>query len=71
MGFMRKRGSAKRHGRSHSEPIAWLPFDSRFIPFFSFTHVRGVARVFLVVEMALSVGMLVGAFILVLLSAIH
>ncbi len=68
---MRKKRPVKRRFHNHSEPIAWLPIDSRIIPFISFTHVRGMARVFLIVEMVLSVAMLIGAFLLVLLSVVH
>lgn len=51
-----------------SAPIHWLPFDSRLIlPIFSFGHVKGVARLFLQVEMVLSVGVLFGTLTIVIL----
>lgn len=53
---------AKR-GRKHTAPIAWLPVDSRLlVPFLSFGHVRGIARVFLVIEIVLSILIVFGTF---------
>lgn len=60
---------AKRH-RS-SEPIPWLPVDSRIIPpIFSFGHVSGAAKVFLQIEMVLSVGVVLGTLVIVFLKAL-
>ncbi len=62
MALMRKRAS-------RSEPVGWFPVDSRiFAPFLSFSHVRGVARLFLIVEMALAVMMVIGSMTLTVLS---
>jgi hypothetical protein len=56
---------AKRH---RSEPISWLPIDSRIIPhIFSFGHVKGITKLFLQVEMVLSVGVVLGTLIIVFL----
>lgn len=51
-------------GRAH-KPIPWLPIDSRLI---SFSHVRGVAKLFLILEMVISVLMVVGTVILAVLK---
>lgn len=51
----------KRSGKKVEQPVSWLPVDSRIIfPLFSFGHVHGVARVFLTIEMALAVAVVVG-----------
>ncbi|MBI3577489.1 hypothetical protein HY086_05625 [Candidatus Gottesmanbacteria bacterium] len=51
------------------EPISWLPVDSRIFPhIFSFGHVKGTARLFLQIEMVLSVGVVVGTLIVVVLK---
>lgn len=50
------------------KPISWLPIDSRLIfPLFSFGHVRGIARIFLTVEMILAVSVVLGTFFVVFL----
>lgn len=50
------------------EPIPWLPIDSRIIPhIFSFGHVKGIAKLFLRIEMVLSVGIVVGTILIVVL----
>lgn len=47
--------------------MSWLPVDSRlFLPLFSFGHVKGVAKVFLVIEMVLAAGVVTGTFIIML-----
>lgn len=48
-------------------PVSWLPVDSRLIPpLFSFTHVRGIAKIFLTVEMVLAFAVVIGTlFVLV------
>jgi len=48
-----------------SEQIDWLPIDSRIIPFIHFSHVRGIARIFLMIEMGLCVFVVLGTLILV------
>jgi hypothetical protein len=52
---MARRRSTKRTRTRYEEPIFWLPFDSRLIlPIFSFGKVRGVARIFLEIEIVIS-----------------
>jgi len=42
-------------------PVSWLPVDSRLmLPLFSFTHVRGIAKIFLTVEMILAFAVVIG-----------
>lgn len=54
---------------NRNQAIGWLPIDSRLIsPLVSFGHVRGVAKVFLIVEIVLSVGVVVGSVSLFILS---
>lgn len=49
--------------RKYEKPIAWLPVDSRlFGPLLSFGHVRGAARLFLQIEIALSLAVVIGTF---------
>jgi hypothetical protein len=38
----------------HHHPIGWLPIDHRFFPFIYFGEVKGVARVFLQIEIGIS-----------------
>ena len=58
---------AKRR-RPAKQPIPWLPIDSRIIPhIFSFGHVKGITKVFLQIEMVLSVGVVIGTLIIVFL----
>jgi len=60
----------KRTVRSDT-PIHWLPIDSRFInPLFSFGHVRGIAKVFLTIEMTLAAGVVTGTLLLVVLRLV-
>jgi hypothetical protein len=59
-------------GHTHSEKsISWLPIDSRLFPFISFSHVHGLARVFLTIEMVLSVSMVMGTCLLVIVTSIR
>lgn len=62
----------RRRVRRHSvQTIAWLPVDSRlFIPLFSFGHVRGIARVFLEIEIVLSLLIVVGTVVLLFYTLI-
>ena len=53
--------------RKMEKPIDWLPIDSRLIPFLSFPHVRGVARIFLIIEMTLCVFVVLGTLLLVII----
>lgn len=63
----KKKGESKRLPDALT-PIPWLPIDSRIISFLSFSHVRGIARVFLIVEMILCTFVVVGTVILVSLA---
>ncbi len=55
--------------KKNKKPIAWLPVDSRlFGPFLSFGHVRGIARLFLEVEIILTVAVVGGTVALVVLQ---
>jgi len=57
----------KKHTQSS---FSWLPIDERLIPrIFSFGHVRGWARLFLIVEMTMATLVVFGTVILVLLWA--
>jgi len=51
----------------NEKPIPWLPIDSRLIPFISFPHVHGMARIFLIVEMTLATIIVIGTMMLVVL----
>lgn len=65
---MRKR---RRNKASREASISWLPIDSRLIsPLFSFGHVKGVARVFLEIEIVLSLLVVLGTMILVFFSIV-
>lgn len=56
---------------SRRPPISWLPIDSRLVtPFLSFGHVRGIARVFLQVEIILSLLVVIGVFVIVLMKLV-
>ncbi len=60
----------KRPFRSET-PLSWLPIDSRLVlPLFSFGHVRGVAKIFLTIEMILAIGVVGGTFVLVVLRLV-
>lgn len=51
------------------QPIHWLPIDSRLVhPLFTFGRIRGVARIFLTIEMIMAVGVVFGTFAIVLLK---
>lgn len=46
--------------------LTWLPIDSRLIPpLFRFSNIRGLAKVFVILEMILSSLVVLGTFILV------
>lgn len=58
----------KRKVKNFSHPVAWLPIDSRLIPsLFAFGHVRGIARVFLLIEILLSLLVVMGTLVITLL----
>lgn len=59
-------------GLMKDKSLNWLPIDSRLIPpLFHFGHLRGIAKIFVVVEMALSSMVVVGTFILVFLRLLE
>ncbi len=61
----------KRKLKNSSHPIPWLPIDSRLIPpLFSFGHVRGVARLFLVIEILLALLVVAGTLLIVAVTVI-
>jgi len=61
----------RTNSRKLGEPVSWLPIDSRLIPdIFAFGHVKGVARIFLIVEMTAATLVVIGTFIVVLLRAL-
>lgn len=64
MGLM----SRKRRDSLQDMPVNWLPIDSRLVlPLFSFGHVRGLAKVFLTIEMALALCVVFGTLVLIVL----
>lgn len=66
MGFgMKHRGGKSSQKYTSHGPISWLPVDSRLLtPFISFGHVKGFARMFLVIEIVLSVVVVMGTLVL-------
>jgi len=59
--------TGRRATQKHVQ-ISWLPIDSRLVPsIFSFGRVRGIARIFLLVEMLLAVLVVVGTCMQVIL----
>ena len=51
-----------------NKPISWLPVDSRlFLPLLNFGHVKGLARVFLEIEIVLSLLVVLGTLAIVVL----
>jgi hypothetical protein len=68
-------GSMKRKQtiiKSSARSLSWLPIDSRLIvPLFAFGHVKGLAKVFLVIEMALAGLVVTGTMVLMILSVFH
>lgn len=45
-------------------PIDWLPIDSRLIPFLTFPHVRGITRIFLLIEIGICTLIVCGTLVL-------
>lgn len=68
--LMKKRVRKSSQVSTLGRPIDWLPIDSRIIPFLSFPHVHGVARIFLIVEMTLATIIVVGTMVLVILRSL-
>lgn len=49
------------NNRQHA--VHWLPVDSRLIsPLFSFGHIHGIAKIFIMVEMLLATAIVIGTF---------
>lgn len=72
MGFGMKRTVKKSsHTYNAHGSISWLPVDSRlFSQFFSFGHVKGFARLFLEVEIGLSILIVFGTVLYLILKVI-
>jgi len=59
-------GLKKKTSHRHSSK---LPIDERLIPdIFSFSHVKGVARLFLITEIVLSTLVVIGTLFLLILN---
>lgn len=65
-----KRRKTTRPYRHLSKAIQWLPIDSRLFPFLGLSHVKGLARIFLIIEMTMSVTVVAGSLVLVILHII-
>lgn len=53
---MKKRAlGSKKNAKSKHQPISWLPIDNRFFPFIHLGEVKGIARVFLKLEITISI----------------
>lgn len=63
---MKKYKKKTHHYSVHRErPIRWLPIDSRFItPIFSFGSVKGIARLFLEIEITFALFIVFGTLII-------
>lgn len=52
--------------------LLWLPLDSRILPhIFSFGHVKGMARIFMTIEILLATFVVIGTLVLVILHALY
>lgn len=70
--YMSRRRTSARARHSLEKPIPWLPIDSRIFPqIFRFGHVKGTARIFLQIEMILSVGVVIGTLLIVYLKLLY
>jgi len=59
----------KRRNSLQDRPVSWLPIDSRLLPpLFSFGHVRGIAKAFLIIEITLAISVVVGTGMLIVLQ---
>lgn len=68
MGSMRSK--LKRKSVESSE-LSWLPIDSRILPsLFAFGHVRGLAKIFLIIEMLLAGFVVTGTLLLFVLTVL-
>jgi hypothetical protein len=63
--------SSIKKKKVNSKADLWLPIDSRLIPdIISFGHVKGLARVFMVIEIMLSCLIVIGTLGLVIIKCI-
>jgi hypothetical protein len=68
---MKKRARRSSRVSKKDIQINWLPIDNRLIPdVFSFSHVKGVARVFLMIEMILAIIIVFGSIGLAVIKLI-
>ncbi len=67
MGSMR----SKRKYKTTSSELSWLPIDSRILPsLFAFGHVKGIAKIFLTIEMLLAGFVVTGTLLLFVLTVL-
>lgn len=64
MGLMTKKRVRAHHKTHHINQYDWLPIEPWLVPSFHFTHVHGVARLFLVTEIVLSILIVFGVLAL-------
>ena len=50
-----------------NRPVSWLPVDNRLFPFISFGHVKGIARIFLEIEIVAALLVVAGTIVLTVL----
>lgn len=63
------RKGRRRSYQKNATLIPWLPIDSRLFPhLFAFGHVKGLARIFLELEIAISLLVVLGTVTLVILN---
>jgi len=68
MGSMRAK---RKPTPTRSSIISWLPIDSRILPsLFEFGHIRGIAKVFLIIEMLLAGFVVTGTLLLIVLTVL-
>ena len=66
MGSMRSKLKRKT---TAANTVSWLPIDSRILPsLFSFGHIRGIAKIFLIIEMLLAGFVVTGTLLLMVLT---
>ncbi len=51
-------------GDMKSRSVSWLPVDNRLFPFISFGHVKGIARLFLEIEIICALLVVAGTIVL-------
>jgi hypothetical protein len=70
MGLMKKKSRVKVKSKQQTS-YEWLPIQPWLIPSFEFTHVRGIARVFLIAEIILSSVVVIGSLLLFALKVYY